>query len=198
MNNYDRMLLLAQQRFLEYDPHLLASRPGVEDRADHFATCFLGQRVHIFKEDGCITVDGEVADFTQTLSILDWLCDGKPDAVAAQVYCPVASLPGVYVGGSGLGMEMPRLANAIHAAPDAFRKACQIMGATEENLGDMGAKLEIFPGLQMCLKFYFGDEEFPPQLTLLWDRNVLRFVRYETVYYIAGCLQKRLLACMDK
>ena len=197
MNNYDRMLLAAQQRFLEYDPSVLASRLGVEDHIDHFATRFFGQRVCIYKDDGRITLDGVAADFSQTLSVLDWLCDGKPDAVAAEDYCPVGSLPGVYVGGSGLGMEMPRLAQAIHAAPDAFRKACQTMGATEENLGDLGAKLEIFPGLSMRLKFYFGDDEFPPQLTLLWDKNMLRFVRYETIYYIAGCLQKRLLEWME-
>ena len=197
MNNYDRMLLSAQQRFLEYDPHLLAIRPGVEDRANHFSTRFLGQQACIFKDNGCVTLDGEMADFIQTLSILDWLCDGKPDAVASEAYCPVASLPGVYVGGSGLSMEMPSLADAIHVAPDVFRNASQTMGATEEKLGDLGAKLEIFPGLTMCLKFYFGDEEFAPQLTLLWDRNMLHFVRYETIYYIDGCLQKRLLALMN-
>ena len=164
---------------------------------DYFATRFFGQQVCIHKDDGCITLDGEVADFSQTLSILDWLCDGKSAAVAAEDYCPVASLPGVYVGGSGLSMQMPNLAAAIHASPDAFRIACQTIGATEKNLGDLGAKLEILPGLSMCLKFYFGDEEFAPQLTLLWDRNMLHFVRYETVYYIAGCLQKRLLALMN-
>ena len=197
MNNYDRMLLSAQQRFLEYDPHLLAIRPGVEDRANHLSTRFLGQQVCIFKDNGYVTLDGETADFAQTLSVLDWLCDRKPDAVASEAYCPVGSLPGVYVGGSGLSMEMPQLADAIHAAPDIFRNACKTMGAMEEKLGDLGAKLEIFPGLRMCLKFYFGDEEFAPQLTLLWDRNMLHFVRYETIYYIAGCLHKRLLALMN-
>lgn len=191
------MLLSAQQRFLEYDPHLLASRPGVEDRENYYATRFLGQQVRIYKDDGCVTLDGEKADFIQTLSILDWFCDGKLDTVAAEDYCPVASLPGVYVSGSGLSIQMPNLAAAIHTMPDTFRNACQTMGATEETLGDLSAKLEIFPGLSMCLKFYFGDEEFAPQLTLLWDRNMLHFVRYETVYYIAGCLHKRLLALMN-
>jgi hypothetical protein len=196
MNNYDRMLLAAQRRFLEYDPHLLAARAGVEDRGDHLATRFFAQQVCVFKEDGHITLDGEAAGFGQTLSILDWLCDGQADAVAAEIYCPVGSLPGVYVGGSGLNIEMPRLAAAIDAAPDNFCRVCQTIGATEENLGDLGVRLEILPGLHMCLKFYFADDEFPPQLTLLWDRNMMRFVRYETIYYIAGCLYKRLLGLM--
>ena len=81
----------------------------------------------------------------------------------------------------------------LGVAEITFRTACANMGAEPQNMGDIGHRLQIFPDLPMCLKFYFGDEEFPPQLTLLWDKNTLRFVRYETVYYIAGCLQKRLL-----
>ena len=192
MNNYDRMLLAAQQHFLDYDPQILRNRAGVVDTPTHFTTCFLGQRAEVCKADGSILLDGEPVDFSQTLSVLDWLCDQKENAVAANVYCSVGSLPGVYVGGSGLSMDMPKLAMAIHQNPEQFREACRKMGGTPEKTGDMGYRLEIFPGLCVCLKFYFADEEFPPQLTLLWDRNILQFVRYETVYYIAGCLYGRM------
>jgi len=54
----------------------------------------------------------------------------------------------------------------------------------------------IFPDLSMQLKFYFADEEFPPSLTFLWDKNILDFVRYETVYYIAGVLRDRLMEAL--
>ena len=192
------MLHSAQQRFLDYDPQLLGKRFGVVDTPTHFTTCFFGQQAEICKADGSVLLDGEPADFSQTLSILDWLCDQKENAVAANEYCPVGSLPGVYVGGSGLSMDMPSLAMAIHKNPDQFRAACARMGGVPEYLGDLGYRLAVFPGLWMCLKFYFGDDEFPPQLTLLWDRNILQFVRYETVYYIAGCLYKRLLALLQR
>ena len=198
MNNYEKMLSDARLRFTGYDMAALCVRSGVEDGGEDIRTSFLGEIVLIHKETGRMRIGGRDADFGETLSVFDWLCDGKAHAVAAKEYCTVGNLPGVYVGGSGLSMEMPRLAKAIDAAPDAFRKGCQIMGGTEENLGDLGVKLEIFPGLHMCLKFYFADEEFPPQLTLLWDKNILQFVRYETVYYIAGCLQKRLLNLLGK
>ena len=70
------------------------------------------------------------------------------------------------------------------------------MGAVSEKMGDIGYSVHIFPDLPMCLKFYFGDEEFRPELILLWDRNSLQFLRYETLYYIAGCLREYLLARM--
>ena len=197
MNNYDRMLLAARQRFLEYDPQLLGQKPGVTDLGSELTTCFLGQQIIIRKADGQTLVDGKNADFGEGLSILDWLCDRKADAAASMTFCPIGSLPGIYVGGGNLSMDMPKLARAIHENPEKFRTACEKMGAQPQNLGDMGVLLRIFPDLPMCLKFYFGDEEFAPQLTLLWDRNMLQFVRYETVYYIAGCLQSRLLRLME-
>lgn len=198
MNNYDRMLLSARQRFLEYDPLALGQKPGVTDLGSDLVTCFLGQRTVIRKEDGQILLDGRIAGFGEGLSVLDWLCDRKPDAAASMEFCPIGSLPGVYMGGGNLNMDMPRLAIAIHENPDSFRAACAKMGAEPQNMGDIGYQLPIFPDLSMHLKFYFGDEEFLPQLTLLWDRNMLRFVRYETVYYIAGCLQARLLQLMER
>ena len=190
------MLLAARQRFLEYDAALLGQKPGVTDLGSELATCFLGQKTLIYKEDGQILLDGRNAGFGEGLSVLDWLCDRKPDAAASMQFAPIGSLPGVYVGGGNLSMDMPGLARAIHENPEGFRRACANMGAEPQKMGDMGVLLRFFPDLPMCLKFYFGDEEFPPQLTLLWDKNTLRFVRYETIYYIAGCLQKRLLELM--
>ncbi len=192
MSNYDHMLADALRRFTTYDPAALAAHPGVEQRANQLHTVFLGEPVVLDHQKGTATVGGRSADFGETLSILDWLCDGDPCAKAAEEYCTVSSLPGVYVGGSGLTMRADALAQKIHENPEAFRCACRCMGGKELPLGDLGCSLSIFPGLSVCLKFYFGDEEFPPQLTLLWDKNILQFVRYETVYYIAGCLRNRL------
>ena len=194
MNNYDKMLADACHRFTTYDMQALAQRPGMEDIGACLKTHFLGETVLLRKEDGRITVGGRAADFGETLSILDWLCDGKPDAKAAGEYCTVGSLPGIYVGGSGLTMTGGSAAKRIDAAPEKFRAACEAMGGREVPLGDLGYELPVFPGVAMCLKFYFADEEFPPQLTFLWDKNMLQFVRYETVYYIAGCICKNLIS----
>ena len=198
MNNYALMLAAARQHFLEYDIHRLSRRSGVTDLGTCLHTRFCGEEVLVEKTTGNVTVGGREANFVEGLSIYDWLCDRRPDAVAAEVFCTVSSLPGVLVGGSGLMMRASRLANMIDKAPKTFEKCCQILGATPVPYGDLGVRLEIFPDLPMVLKFYFSDEEFSPELTFLWDRNTLQFVRYETVYYIAGCLENRLLQLMQQ
>jgi hypothetical protein len=196
MSNYDKMLADALQRFTTYDRAILTRRPGVEGGNEALSTCFLGESVLLNPERGAITVGGRPADFGEALSILDWLCDGRLDAQASGTYCTVSSLPGVLVSGSGLSMNGNALAAKIHENPEKFHAACQRMGGESVPMGDIGYCLPIFPGVCVCLKFYFGDEEFAPQLTFLWDQNILQFVRYETVYYIAGCLLQRLRRLM--
>ena len=196
MSNYDKMLADALQRFTTYDRAILTRRPGVEGGNEALSTCFLGEPVLLNPERGAITVGGRPADFGEALSILDWLCDGRLDAKASGNYCTVSSLPGVLVSGSGLTMNGGSLAAKIHENPEKFHAACQRMGGKSVLMGDIGYCLPIFPEVCVCLKFYFGDDEFTPQLTFFWDQNILQFVRYETVYYIAGCLLQRLRRLM--
>ncbi len=183
-------------RFLTYEVENLRKNPGVTAWEKGVQTAFFSLPVHLDCTSGRIVlIDGEKeteCDFSPTLSILDYVCDRKPFAKAANDFCPVGSLPGVFVGGSGLVMKDERLEQRIQSHPDAFRLACESLGGVATGAGDMGYRLPVFPDLCMELKFYFADEDFPPQLTFLWDKNILQFVRYETVYYIAGCLCRLL------
>ncbi len=193
MNNYEKMLEAARVRFLDYDISQIAKRPGVTDEGECLTTRFLGETVTIRKADGHIFLNGRPAGFGEGLTIYDWLCDAKPDAAASYDFCPVSSLPGVLVRGSGLVMNCDALAAKIHQKPAAFAAAVEKMGGKMLPLGDLGCQIMAFPDLPVQIKFYHADEEFPPSLTLLWDKNILQFIRYETVYYLAGCLRKALL-----
>jgi len=191
-NNYEAALEAARVHCNTYPIEALLSRRGVVETTGALSTVFLGQKVEIRKDSRAVSVDGKPANFVQGLSVYDWLCDREPQAEAAWEFCPVSSLSAVYVSGGGLGMSMPKLAKRIDEDPACFQRAMAAMGAKKITFGDIGFRLMVFPDLPMCLKFYFGDAEFPPELQLMWDRNSLQFVRYETLYYIAGCLRERL------
>ena len=194
MNNYEKMMEAAKQRFTSYDMRLLTTRCGVTDLGAFLETRFFDRRVLISKATGEMTVDGRSANFGETLSVFDWLCDAKPDACAAGDYCLVSQLSRVYVSGGGLSMNADAFADQVQQHPEQFRTACEKMGGKAVPLGDMGYEIPVFSNLSMRLKFYFADEEFPASLSFLWDKHTLDFVRYETVYYIAGCLR----SCLTK
>lgn len=202
MDNYAIMRQDAVDRFLTYEVENLLKNPGVSLWEKGVKTTFFSLPVHLDHTVGSILlIDGEKeieCDFSPTLSILDYVCDRKTSAIAANAFCPVGSLPGVFVGGSGLVMKNGTLEERIEKDPEGFRRACESLGGEKTGAGDMGYRLPVFPDLCMELKFYFADEDFPPQLTFLWDKNILQFVRYETVYYIAGCLCRLLKERMKK
>ena len=194
---YELSLQAAMKRFCSYDMSTLSRKAGIIDRGECFETSFFGLETIICKKTGAVTVDGQPADFCEALSVFDWLCDGKPDAKASGEFCPVSSLPGVLVRGSGLVMKSQELADIIDAKPDRFKEIIQVMGGKIISSGDIGAQIDILPGISMQLKFYHSDEEFSADITFLWDKNILQFVRYETVYYIFGTLKKHLLRKME-
>ncbi len=193
MDNYAIATQAAAKRFCSYNMERIARKNGIEDLGQSLSTCFLGQTVQISKATGRITFpDGREADFCEALTIYDWLCDRKENATPAWDFCPVGSLPGVYVSGGNLSMTGGSLPAKIDQNPGCFLEKAASMGARPVNLGDIGLEFMAFPDLPVRLKFYHSDEEFPASLTLLWDKNILDFLRYETVYYLAGCLLKML------
>ena len=196
-DNYKISLQNAMKRFCSYDMELLSRRVGVTDRGEYLETLFFGMETKIDKKTGCVTVDNQPADFCEGLSVFDWLCDGKTDAKASYCFCPVSSLPGVLVRGQGLMMAAPELAQRIEKDISHFQKIILKMGGKAISMGDFGAEIEIFPGLPMQLKFYHSDEEFPSNITFLWDKNILQFVRYETIYYLSATIKKHLLHRMQ-
>ncbi len=192
MDNYAQALENAKKHFCPYNMGLLERKTGVSATETQIITTFLGQKVMIDKATGETQIGGKPGNFAQCLTLFDWLCDGKPQAKASLSFCPVSSLPGVLVSGKGLLMRADALAQKADEDPQGFVKACKAVGGTQVTLGDMGFLVYVLPDLPMELKFYRSDEEFPASVTFLWDRNTLDFIRYETVYYLAGCLRKRL------
>ncbi len=197
MDNYETMLSAAKQRFCTYDMAQIAAKTGIISTNTHLHTTFLGETVQVEKSTGEAVVGGRRASFGEGLTLFDWLCDRKENARAAWRFCPVSSLPGVLVSGGSLTMRPTAAADKIDKDPEKFIAFCQAIGGTATGAGDIGFQIWAFPDLPMQLKFYRADEEFPASLTLLFDANTLQFIRYETVYYLAGCLLRRIESFLD-
>ncbi len=192
MNNYDIMLGNAQRHFCTYDPEKIVAKTPAKLQDGYICTFFLGEEVQVELGTGRMTVGGRPASFCEALTVFDWLCDRQENAWADWEYCPVSSLPGVLVSGSGLSMNTDALAARIDQDPEGFHRACRALGGAPMGTGDIAYELVVFPDVGMALKFYHSDEEFPASLTFMWDKNILQFIRYETVYYLAACVARRV------
>ncbi len=69
------------------------------------------------------------------------------------------------------GRCMMRLAYSYGTRLEAFRKACEAMGAIPIKEGDVGFQFEIFPGYAIRFLLWEGDDEFPPSSQILFSDN---------------------------
>ena len=189
MDNYALSRDRAQRYFLGFDQKKLLDAWHLEYDEASIYVDFLGQSYRICRKTGQVyrSVDGSAADFSEALSIYDLLCHEGYPKVAAGHYAPVNSLGIRYVGVVTDFHSQHAAFFDRHFA--AFSAACRSLGGLPVPMGDAGFCFTIFRDLKVQLKLYRSDEEFPASLTLLWDTNTLEFMKYETVFYVAGALQ---------
>ena len=190
MDNYRISADRAQQYFLRYDQAAIANAWQLSMDSGTLYADFLGRPYGICRKTGEMTRlwSGERAQFGEVLSLFDLLCHEGSGKYASGKLAPVNSLKGRPVT-AGVGTDFHlQTAAFFEADPEAFRQACENLGGTAVAQGDIGYRFSVFADLPVVLKFYGSDEDFPASVTLLWDENMLSYVYYETVFYIAGFL----------
>lgn len=188
-DNYALARDRAAAYFLGFSQEELIRRWNLSYDAQWLYVTFLHRTYRICRKTGQVyrSVDGSSADFSEALSIYDLLCHEGYPKVAAGHYAPVNSLGIRYVGVVTDFHSQHAAFFDRHFA--AFSAACRSLGGLPVPMGDAGFCFTIFRDLKVQLKLYRSDEEFPASLTLLWDTNTLEFMKYETVFYVAGALQ---------
>lgn len=194
-DNYAIQAEDARLRFLGYDFDTLIAATAAEPDGEDLRIFFCGYLYRVARSDGRLTrlVKGEwvpANSHGEVLTIYDYLCDAKPGRAPARESVSMSSLGG-HVH-TGLASASGNLEKAIDTSPDAFRRACEALGGRPGPGGDICYDLELFPDLPVRLRFWHADEDFPAGLDLLWDKNSLQFLRYETTWFAAGVLRRRI------
>lgn len=201
MNNYEKQVLQAKKHFLTYDQQELIARCNLRYDEEYFYIKFLGADYRICRASGdmerlCHGAWADGNSFGEVMTILDWLCDSRADRYITGNWINIVT-QGNYFHRS-LQEEADPDAVFFEKAPEAFCKACEALQGKAHPSGDISYTIELVDGLQVLVQLWYGDEEFPPRLRLLWDENTLRYIRYETTWYAAGLLIERIKANMVK
>ena len=192
VSNYVRQAIAARDAFLRWDQEAMIRRYGLDADRDFLYIAFCGGSYRVSRKSGQIDLLSgefweECLDFDAVMSIYDVLCRDKTPTLSGEV-CSIFALPNVVLS-SGLGSStFTDAARWFSGKTEALCRACRALGGTALEGGDAAFRLPVFPFFPVILRFWDADEEFPAQLNLLWDKNSQQFVRYETLYYIAGSL----------
>lgn len=208
ISNYERQVDIARDLFLAFDQEKLIRKYGLQHDADYLYLPYIGQKYRICRKTGRIdepetrgsSVYRECRVYTKVMAICDVLCGGNDELLPPLTgqYQPIGSF--VTSGASPETDAFSRkYAMAFNGKVPKLREACLSLGGEiqkELARADLTARFQVFPFLPVLLQFWDGDDEFPPKILLLWDKNTLRFLRFETTYYVQGDLLDAIQAAL--
>ncbi len=200
MNNYDLQVDIGKRIFLAYDQQLLIRKFRLEADEGHIYLNYLNTPCRINRRDG--TVEENIQDrwkecrsFSTVMTIYDLLCyhQGQIAPILAGQWCAVGTF--VVTGVTETDTFTKKYAAIFDGHTEELKAACEGLGGVLQPRmagADVTCRIPVTPFFPVLLQFWEGDEEFPPKLMLLWDRNTDLLLHFETTFYLQGDLLQRL------
>ena len=201
-DNYALQVRQAQERFLTYDQSALIRKLDLAHDDYFLYIPMLSRPYRIRRATGDFEslVQGRwtpANSHGEVMTLLDLICDSRPDRCVSGRWKAMTAFGHMFHKDLAEGRRDP-FAVKFEADPECFRKACLALGGTPFPQGDIAYVLPFCDGLPLLVQLWFGDEEFPASLRLLWDENALMYLKYETMWFAKSLLLERLSEEMVK
>ena len=90
--------------------------------------------------------------------------------------------------------DVQAIAQAFTEKRDKVEQALKKLGGTPSEYGDSSYEISFLPKVKVLLVFEEGDEEFPPSVRLLYDKNSIYYLPHEMLGNISWLLVSRIFA----
>lgn len=200
MNRTDNYAIQAGQAkalFRTYDAQALVEKVRGKLDDQYIYVNFIGAPHRISRQTGDMErrkgdVWVDANSFGEVMTLLDLLCDSRPDRHLAGKWKAMQSF-GLMFHRNLLEDAPSAAANRFDRDMEGFLRACRRLGGTPLPGCDAGFAIPLFDDLCLGVQFWRGDEEFLPRVRYLWDENALQYLRYETMYYAVDVVISQIL-----
>lgn len=201
-NNYLIQAQQAKDLFVTYDQDKLISKLGLRHDETYLYPVMFSEVYRIHRNTGDIHRETESGwvdanSFGEVMVLLDLVCDSREDRFVTGRWKNMTDFGLMFHKNLMEGKADP-FAELFQADPEGFRRACETLKGCPFPQGDIAYTLEVFDGLCLTLQLWFGDEDFPAGLRLLWDENALMYIKYETMHFAKGMLLEKLKQLLKK
>lgn len=189
-DNYQKWIEEWADRFRHMDQEQLMKKlPELKPDGDYLTLFHFGHRYGIHRISGEIrsmdTMEEPSRNVKLNIYTLLWYC--KPGAVLSGQWIPFRSLKDASPFGPAFQKSVLQvLAGTFSEHTDELCAACEKLGGQKLSLSDAGYRLAPFRCIPMQVLFWDGDDEFPAQANLLFDKNATDFIHVESVVTIAS------------
>ncbi len=172
----------------------LCERAGAVLNEPTIRLAFFGSRVEL-RMDGEAGIDITPADLplVERILIFHYLLAQEPRPVKGQLVA-FKNLPGGAFYDPTYQKRGPRrIARRFGENVPEFRRACRSLGWHEEQIGDAAFRFDILPKIRGVVVLHARDEEFPAEANILFEDDIVNFLRLEDVAVLAGLIATRLV-----
>lgn len=205
-SNYDLQVDIAKRIFLEYDQELLIRKFRLEADELWIYLNYLNTPCRINRTTGGVeeSIKGtwkECRSYGTVMTVYDLLCyhQGEAAPTLADQWCAVGTF--VVTGVTETDTFTKKYAALFDGHAEQLKAVCEsLCGVLQPKMAgaDVTCRIPVTPFFPVLLQFWEGDDEFPPKLMLLWDRNTDKFLHFETTFYLQGDLLERLKSRMEE
>lgn len=204
VSNYEVTKRRVQKEFLKYDQNDMIEKFKLKSEEDFLYIKFIGHDYRLNRKNGYLewSEDGfrncVEADFNEVLTIYDLLCDSKEHCKASGEYVNLKSMSKIRGSSKSLGDGLfSGSEKRFDHQGTLLSRACEKLGGIEAGKGDVAYEIPLFEFLNCRIQFWNSDEDFEAQMQIFLDKNILDFMRYETIWYAVSHLMKRITEVME-
>jgi len=197
IDDYKQALNLASEQLRDKDPEVLASLSGAVTGRDKesrktLVLNALNQKVSITWPDLTFVSEKPEAEtpIQQQILYLHYLCGAwsSKGAKATGEWISFQEIPDgrFYMDAFQRRAKNP-MVMTFGEKPDLLLKvATELYGAVPFNQGDVSVVVRALPLVPVALILWKGDEEFPPEGNVLFDRSIIGVLSAEDVAWLSG------------
>lgn len=208
VSNYEIMRQNAAKAFISFDHEKLAEKLGIRLENGSLLIKLFDRDYAVDCMNGDVFYNGTAAGYSEAMVLYDILCDSKENAMPAGEYTLLHQLSKVqsakqYYAGQGMFAHYEK---KFDKKAEVLERICLDMDGEKYGKGDMSVRIPMFrdrrdalhtEDLSIVISFWESDEDFPAQLQLFTDRNLLQYIHYETAWYMFDYLLKRIESVFD-
>lgn len=200
VNNYDAWRTDWQARFLTLNPNALQRKlPFLRQEGQRLLIPYFTHTCAIRLSDGIIEPPAawEQLSLMDEMNIYTLLWYSKETAALTGQWLPFEELKDARPFGPAFRRgNLAPFAATFSGHGDLLEQALLAYGGKPLPTGDVGYEIDVFPCIPMRVLFWDGDEEFPAQANLLFDRSTTDFIHVESVVSITSEALKHLAAAV--
>ena len=205
MSNYELMKQQMAAQFLTYDQEEMIHRFSLDHDQGYLYIDFVARRYRINRRTGLVEWSDDdfnaihEAGHNEAMTLYDMLCFSSPFSALSGEFISLQGLSSIQgsSGAPGRGL-FDTVARSFDHQCERLAQACARLGGTPSLKGDVSYEIPLFSFFPMVFQFWESDEEFPAMITVLFDRNALQFLHYETLWFAASHLVSRLQEEMEQ